>query len=81
MKITVLFFGITKDIAQTDKLELNAADFPNLGVLRAHLLHSYPALGSLKSLAWAHNQTYTHDFLAQLVPNDEVALLPPVSGG
>ena len=81
MQIQVLFFGILKDIAgrASDSLEL-----PD-GAVLADLLHHYeermPGLKPvLPSLAMSVNQEYSRPEV-RLKAGDEVALLPPVSGG
>lgn len=81
MRVRVLFFGILKDLlaGQPDTLDLPA------GATVATLLDQYRQLTSQSSLAWnsiavAVNQQYASP-PQPLVENDEVALLPPVSGG
>ena len=81
MQVRVLFFGILKDVVgkSTDVIEL-----PNEASLR-DLLTLYEARiprlkDSLPSLALAVNQQYAGPD-TKLRAGDEVALLPPVSGG
>ncbi|MGI8770754.1 MAG: molybdenum cofactor biosynthesis protein [Acidobacteriaceae bacterium] len=81
MHVRVLFFGVLKDIfpAEGESLELpqDATVQTLLGVYRNRLPHR-DALWA--SLAVAVNQQYASASEA-LAENDEVALLPPVSGG
>jgi molybdopterin converting factor subunit 1 len=81
MRVRVLFFGSLKDLAgkSSDFLEL-----PDGALVRDVLLHymaQVPQIrGLLASLAVAVNQEYAGAETA-LRCDDEVALLPPVSGG
>jgi molybdopterin converting factor subunit 1 len=81
MRVRVLFFGILKDLAGKSSDWLDLPD----GALVRDVLAAYqsriPQLKeSLSSLALAVNQQYAGPD-AKLKPDDEVALLPPVSGG
>lgn len=78
-KYVVKAFGITKDIlgARESVFELNGE---TVGSLRSALKHRYPALTEIRSLMIAVNNTYAEDDLA-IVESDEIALIPPVSGG
>ena len=81
MRVRVLFFGMLKDLVgkSSDSLELRE------GASVADLLEVYGAgvpqlKNSLASLAVAVNQQYA-GAETKLKEGDEVALLPPVSGG
>ena len=81
MRVRVLFFGVLKDLAgkSSEVLEL-----PDGAVVRDLLSHYFsevpPMRKSLASIAVAVNQEYARPE-AVLKTNDEVGLLPPVSGG
>ncbi len=79
--IRLLAFGITRDFLGGRHL-LHWPLAPNTPVaeLRTRLLAAYPALSGLPSLAIAINGEYALDEDI-IQPNDEVALIPPVSGG
>jgi len=81
MRVRVLFFGMLKDRMgkSSDSLELpNGASIRDL---LAHYETEVPGLKeSLPALAVAVNQVYASPE-AKLKAGDEVALLPPVSGG
>ncbi len=79
--LTILFFGITKDITQNAQIEVPLAGLALLNDLKVFLYEKYPALANLKSLEWAHNEEYVHDFKISLKAGDCIALIPPVSGG
>jgi len=81
MKIRVLFFGVLKDLIG---LSSDSADLPEHATVADLLQHYERKSPSLKqllpSVAMSVNQEYA-DPAARLKNGDEVALLPPVSGG
>ena len=80
MQVRVLFFGILKDLAGRDSDVLSLPESATAGDVIEHYDHFPRMKGRLKSTAISVNQEYArHEF--QLKPGDEVALLPPVSGG
>jgi molybdopterin synthase sulfur carrier subunit len=78
-KYKVKAFGITKDIlgGRENVVEIEGQ---TVAALRMELQKKYPALTGLKSLFVAVNHEYADD-QHQLTENDEIALIPPVSGG
>ena len=79
--MTVLLFGVTRDIVGKGSLSLKETDgLKTVGDLKRQLMDEFPALGSLSSLAVAINQSYARedDLINE---TDEIALIPPVSGG
>ena len=80
MEITLALFGITREIVGAPTLTLTTAPDQSVGGLLAHLRTTYPALTELRSLAVAVNNEYAHAD-DRLRPHDEIALIPPVSGG
>ena len=80
MKITLLTFGIAREITGNSRHEIDLPEgFTTKDLLR-QLQEQYPALQGLASLVLAVNETYQPGEIA-LAANDEVALIPPVSGG
>lgn len=81
MRVRVLFFGVLKDLAENSS---DILDLPEGALVRdvlAHCVARSPKLKeSMSSLAVAVNQEYARPE-TMLHANDEVALLPPVSGG
>lgn len=81
--MTILLFGVTKDIVGSPSISLplsNAARLKTVGELKTYLEKTYPGLSELSSLAVAVNNSYAED--AVTIDNfDEIALIPPVSGG
>jgi MoaE-MoaD fusion protein len=81
MRVRVLFFGRLKDLAGKSSDVLELADGASVRDLLEHYAAQAPRLKeSLPSLAVAVNQEYSGPETL-LKPDDEVALLPPVSGG
>jgi molybdopterin synthase sulfur carrier subunit len=79
MEIKIKAFGVTKEILGAREIAL-ALDGQTVAYLRATLITNYPALQGLKSLMIAVNNNYAEDNVT-LKHTDEVALIPPVSGG
>lgn len=81
--MTVLLFGVTKDIIGKNTLMLSDIVKDKLKTvqdLKMYLTQEYPNLENLSSLAIAVNNEYAEDSLL-LKQTDEIALIPPVSGG
>ena len=81
MRIRVLFFGMLKDALARDSELLELPDTTDVQHLLEHYrLHAPQQKTLLSSLAVAVNQQYAP--VSQVLHDgDEVALLPPVSGG
>ncbi|TWI91215.1 molybdopterin converting factor subunit 1 [Chitinophaga japonensis] len=75
----ILLFGIAKDIAGAPVIELETP-VQQVAALREHLYNRYPRLRELRSCMIAVNKVYAGDNEA-LQPGDEIAVIPPVSGG
>jgi len=81
MQVKVLLFGVLKDLVARDSEMLAIPDGATAGdVLKHYERQLDPIRGGLSSIAVSVNQEYAHED-TQLHPGDEVALLPPVSGG
>lgn len=80
MKITILSFGIAKEITGQRFLDWEIGAGADVADLRASLAERFPRLSALASLRFAVNSEYAGEDLP-LKENDEVALIPPVSGG
>ena len=81
MRVRVLFFGMLKDRMGKSSDLLELPDGASIRDLLAHYETEVPRLReSLPALAVAVNQVYASPE-AKLKAGDEVALLPPVSGG
>lgn len=81
MRVRVLFFGMLKELAGRSTDSLDLPDHATLGDVLHHYEQHIPKLKQLvRSIAMSVNQEYAGPD-ARLNPNDEIALLPPVSGG
>ena len=81
MQVRVLFFGVLKDLAGRSSDLLTLPDEATAGDVLEHYEMRLASLkGKLSSIAVSVNQEYTGPE-AKLHSGDEVALLPPVSGG
>ena len=80
MKLTLLAFGITKDIFETPRKEIEVEENLNVKQLKHILEEEFPALKKLKSYFIAVDDEYAEDGMI-LKSTDEIAVIPPVSGG
>ncbi len=84
--MNILLFGVTKDIIGSPSLSIPTGSFSKkkspktVGELRSFLGDAYPELKKLSSLAIAVNNSYAEDE-KEINSFDEIALIPPVSGG
>jgi len=81
--MNILLFGVTKDIIGCSSLSIPVAKVSSLKTvkaLREYLGNTYPELKKIGSLAVAVNNNYAEDNTA-IDTYDEIALIPPVSGG
>ena len=79
-RIVVKFFGPARDLAGMEEIELNAKDGECVGGVAGILAERYPKLGEAKGIRLAVNRSYVAlDYT--LSEGDEVAVIPPVSGG
>lgn len=78
-KYRIKAFGITKDLlgGREATIEINGQTVADL---RAALNERYPQLLGLRSLFIAVNNDYADENIL-LNSSDEIALIPPVSGG
>ncbi len=77
-KMKLKVFGVARDIMGGKEVEVGSVQ--NVGELRKLLLSNFPKLKELNSLLIAVNQTYASDEIS-ISETDEIALIPPVSGG
>lgn len=78
-KYVIKAFGITKDILGGRETVLEAGG-STVGSLRNALKQRYPSLQEIRSLMIAVNNAYAEDNVP-IAETDEIALIPPVSGG
>ena len=80
MKYKINLFGITKDIVGSNVTEIVMSQSADIQAVLGELKTNYPKLKDIKSLLIAVNNEYAELDLI-LSENDEIALIPPVSGG
>ena len=80
MKVQVLLFGIARDIVGQPNFEFNHSGPIDVQSFKRALQDKYPKMNHLSYFKVAINQEFADD--AQMLnEGDEVALIPPVSGG
>lgn len=80
MKINVLAFGIAREIMGAGSIQAIVDDQATVGDLKAELEKQYPRLAKLASYFVAVNNEYA-GLADVLTEHDEIAIIPPVSGG
>ena len=81
MRVRVLFFGMMRESVGKSSEEIELPKGASVRDVLGHYQSHIPRFGeAIPSLAVAVNQQYA-GFDTELQANDEVALLPPVSGG
>ncbi|KAG0347852.1 hypothetical protein BG004_006802 [Podila humilis] len=82
-KFTVLYFASAKDASKTESDSFEWTEGITAEALTQRLLERHPALDHvLKSSMYAVNMEYMdHDKFWTVKPGDEIAIIPPVSGG
>src|SRR5580693_3862626 len=81
MQVKVLFFGMLKDIVGCAEERVDLAPEARLSAIFDHYAERFPRLRDLSgSIVMARNQEFSIPSTA-VADGDEVAFLPPVSGG
>jgi MoaE-MoaD fusion protein len=81
MRVRVLFFGRLKDIVGKSEEDADLSEGARVEDLFERYGRNFPELAQLRaSIAASVNQEFA-EWRARLSPGDEVAFLPPVSGG
>jgi len=81
VRVKVLFFGILKDIVGRSEDQLEVAEGEPLGQIFDRYARQFPRMGAMSSsIVLARNQQFC-DRACQTADGDEIAFLPPVSGG
>ena len=78
--ISVLLFGIARDLTGQSTVLLPLDGDASVGDLLSQLHGRYPALMGIRSLLVAVNGEYA-EADQRLNNKDEIAIIPPVSGG
>src|SRR5665213_2343474 len=81
MHVRVLFFGQLKDIVGKSEEDAELSDGARVEDLFARYGRSFPELAKFRSSVVASVNQEFAEWRAPLASGDEVAFLPPVSGG
>lgn len=83
MAITVLFFARGRELAGRSETSVEVAHASDTAQLLKYLLEEYPKLAEImETSVFSLNQEYlAPNQKIQLKDQDEVAIIPPVSGG
>ncbi|MBC8043076.1 MAG: molybdopterin converting factor subunit 1 [Rhizobacter sp.] len=80
VKVTVKFFAVGRDITGSDELMLELPEGTTAGEVLIQVKQRYPAFEKVAALLVAVNLDYA-DTATVLYDGDELAVIPPVSGG
>jgi molybdopterin synthase sulfur carrier subunit len=80
MKVNILAFGIAKDIFDSSSVTIDLANDATIYNLKYLLEQQYPRLKKLATYMVAVNNEYALDG-DTIHERDEIAIIPPVSGG
>lgn len=80
MRVKILTFAQLRE-ALGPVLELELPDGADVAALRRSLADAYPEVAALAPARIAVNRSYVVDLAQPLAASDEIALIPPVSGG
>ena len=81
MRVRVLFFGRLKEIVGRAEEDAELNDAASLEDLFARYTQRFPELAGFRSSVVASVNQVFADWQSRLSAGDEVAFLPPVSGG
>jgi molybdopterin converting factor small subunit len=80
LKLTLLAFGIARDILGSQSSVFTLSGGQTVGDLKSAMTTEFDDFAKLKSIAFAVNEAYVGDSYV-LNEGDEVVIIPPVSGG
>lgn len=81
MRVCVKLFAAVRDIAGDEKVELDVSGEADIAEVRAAMIGKWPQLRPYAQfLNFAVNQTYA-TAATRVAADDEIACIPPVSGG
>ena len=80
MVVKVIAFGVIKEMLNESAVAVTLSDNATMSNLKTLMESQYPRLKDLSSFMIAINNEYAKPD-DELHENDEIALIPPVSGG
>lgn len=81
MKVKVLFFGLARDVTGFGEEQIELGNDLELGELRRKYETRFPGLAKMRGALLTAVNEEVRDRAWRLADGDEVAFLPPVSGG
>ena len=81
MKVRLRFFAAIREIVDCDEMERDVSEGASTGGLLNELVSEYPKLEPFVKVVQIAVNHEVVDLRHALEPDDEVAILPPVSGG
>lgn len=82
MNYPVLVFGVASDIVGGKSVAIKLSQkSTTVSDLKKSLIKSYPDLAGINGFLLAINNEYSYDDARLVHPHDEIALIPPTSGG
>ena len=80
--VRVLFFAIAKARVNADSCWVEIGEHDTIETVRAEVLRRFPTLCEIEPyVRWAHNEAFAGDLSVVVRDGDELAMIPPVSGG
>jgi len=76
----ILCFGLAREIIGNSEYEISNDDLTTVLALKTHLKIQFPSFAQYKQFQIAVNQEFADDN-HPLTSRDEIAIIPPVSGG
>jgi len=80
MDIDLICFGIAKDVVGGAKVKIELTAPHNVEHLKLIIVKKYPEFQNITAFQIAVNETYAENTTVINI-NDEVVVIPPVSGG
>jgi molybdopterin converting factor small subunit len=80
-KINLKLYALVKDLLGTDKIDIDWIDNMTVGDLRKKLNESFPILSIINAQYTISINRRAVDDTKLIRKTDELALLPPISGG
>ncbi|XP_043071697.1 molybdopterin synthase sulfur carrier subunit [Drosophila grimshawi] len=83
VNINILFFAKSRELAKTSRAEFAVEGVVKARNLLNQLIDKFNLSSISQNLILAHNETYIEDLNAEIIlqQGDEIAVIPPISGG
>ena len=82
MKLKILAFGVAQDVVGGKSIHVSVPGSSiNAASLKTFLIQKYPGLSQVANFLIAVNGQYVYDQKQAIKASDELAIIPPTSGG